>query len=222
MLVLLSLLIQFNASHAMNLDEWQYMVYTKDQLKQKGFQVKSEGQKFEALNAKEGISIRKAGWHAQSVAKTMIAHYTDGTPHYEDLETTLDESKVLANTHCDANGRGKDSKMTCRTLTAEYCGSVLKLNDSGFFSTDLSKLTECGEILSKINFDVGTVKLYHDAAMKRISATKDVVAENLESSIGAPRSLKSIVEDFAVCKTLSGRWIGDAKKTDQPSAKTVN
>lgn len=222
MLALISLLIQLSLVHATNIAEWQYMLYTKDQLAKAGFNVKSEGRKFEAENRKEGVFIRKDGWSAQSIAKTMIGHHSDGSPHYEDLETTFDETKVLANTHCDAEKPGKQPKMFCRTITASYCASLSKLSDSGFLSNDLKSLKECGDILAKVDFDADNAKLKHEDAMKRISSLNGVVAANLESVTGPPRSLKSVIDDFHVCKTLEGKWQAPAVKTHKLNSTATN
>lgn len=201
MLALIALLLSSNlhADVVLGTSDEQYLLYTKDQLAKAGYIMRVEADKVRAENKNRGVSLTM-----NARAETVI--YEDKKTKRQqafDIRTTEDGKKALAITNCTPDGRD-ERKVLCRTVTANYCHALI--SKSGWKDADLTKLKECDQILSTLDYDQDDVRIENEDAMKRIASDKKVIMANFEPSIGKPRSLGSLLLDYAACEKNRDGW----------------
>ena len=196
---LLALLLPLNLVHAgpvlLTSDE-RYLLYTKDEMAKAGYFMRVEGDKVQAESKDKAVKITM-----ESSAKTVL-FTKDGKQHAYDAKVT-NQQQFLSVTHC-APDIHEQKSILCRTITADYCFSLVK--KTRWQEVDLTKLKECGEILSRLDYPEDDAKMRNEEAMSRISKMKGVEMANFKSSVGKPRSLATLLDDYADCSKFREGW----------------
>lgn len=201
MLALIALLLSsnLNADVVLGTNDEQYLLYTKDQLAKAGYIMRVEADKVRAENKNRGVTLTM-----NARAETVI-YENPKTKRQQafDIRTTEDGKKALAITNCTPSDRD-ERKVQCRTVTADYCHALVA--KSKWKDSDLTRLKECDQILASLDYNEDDVRIQNEDAMKRIASDKTVIMANFEPSIGKPRSLGSLLLDYAACDKNRDGW----------------